>query len=111
MKKIILAALLALSCGTTYPPTHRDCQLATECESNNGLCFSCNAGYVCGDDGKGDVTCVEKDVFGGRTWHVTANNCPNGEQFQYTGVQYNMCYNTRRQAVLTGCTHIEDNCH
>lgn len=99
------------ACGQVTPGGYVPCDLWRECQANNLSCFSCNAGYVCGDDGKGDVTCLQKDIFGKGPWGVLANSCPDGQNRSYHGGSYTMCYNTKHQAQLDGCSHIEDNCH
>lgn len=110
MKKLILVAALFVSCGPTNPPDAIPCQLAVECQMNDGTCITCNPGFICGDASGGDVTCVEKSVFGG-TWTATATGCPPRMVFDYSGPSYIRCFNHAHQAKLFGCTSVVDNCH
>jgi hypothetical protein len=112
MKRIlaILICSLGVACGQMGGPVELVCDMSRDCQTNGGQCFSCNAGYACGDDGKGDVTCVEKNTFG---WSgsFAATGCADGKVYNYSGKQYTACFNTRRQAQQAACTTITDNCN
>jgi hypothetical protein len=111
MTRLMLAALiLSIGCGQMGGPVEYVCQPANECIDSRGACFTCNAGYVCGDGGQWEVTCVAKDVFGGGPWVTVGTGCPDSKTYQYSGYQYTACYNTYRQAKVNGCSNIESNC-
>jgi hypothetical protein len=111
MKKLLLAALLALAgCHQMGGPVEMVCDMSRDCQTNDGQCFSCNAGYVCGSDGQGDVTCVTRPEHESR-WELYASQCTGGQTFSYSGRHYNACFNTRQAAIKANCTTITDNCH
>ena len=113
MKKLILLALAAslAACGQMGGPVEAVCHPAVDCITDAGWCFSCNAGYVCGDGSKDEVSCIKKDVFNGGPWNVTVAGCPQAAALSYSGAQYAQCYNNRRAALKSGCTIVSDNCH
>jgi hypothetical protein len=107
---IVLAGIFPAACGPNNPPKELPCQLSVDCQTDNGQCFTCNPGFVCGDGVEGGVACVKKDVTGGGPWTVTATGCPPRMVFDYSGNSYNMCYNSQRAAKLYNCSNVVSNC-